>query len=53
MDIERVFRTVEDRAGRLAKMLSDIIRIDTTVPPGRGYGEMVSYLEPLLVYAGM
>jgi len=53
MDIERVFRTVEDRAGRLAKMLSDIIRIDTTVPPGRGYGEMVSYLEPLLVEAGM
>ena len=30
-----------------AKVLKDMIRIDTTVPPGLNYGKMVDYLEPL------
>ncbi|MCX6000279.1 MAG: M20/M25/M40 family metallo-hydrolase [Chloroflexi bacterium] len=29
------------------KILQDLISIDTTVPPGRNYGEAMSYLEPL------
>ncbi|MCJ7653511.1 MAG: ArgE/DapE family deacylase [Actinobacteria bacterium] len=37
----------------MAGMLSDIIRIDTSVPPGRNYPEMADYLEPLLEQAGL
>ncbi len=29
------------------EVLEDMIRIDTTVPPGRNYGKMIEYLEPL------
>lgn len=35
------------------KVLTDILSIDTSVPPGRGYLEVVQYLEPLFSQAGM
>jgi len=52
MDVEMVFKAVEDKADLMAKMLSDLIRIDTTVPPGRNYPELVGFVEPLLERAG-
>ena len=53
MEAKKVFEVIEGRADRLAGMLSDIIRIDTSVPPGDGYARMVEYLEPLLKAAGL
>ena len=53
MDVEMVFKAVEEKADLLAKMLSDIIRIDTSVPPGRNYPELVGFIEPLLERAGL
>ena len=37
MDVEMVFKAVEDKADLMAKMLSGLIRIDTTIPPGKMY----------------
>lgn len=53
MDTKKVFEVIEGKADLLARMLSDIIKIDTSVPPGDGYARMVEYLEPLLRAAGM
>ncbi len=53
MDVVAVLEEVEARAGRLEAMLVDLIRIDTSVPPGRNYPEIVDYLEPLLEAAGL
>lgn len=50
---DEVFSLVEANADRLERMLIDIIRIDTTVPPGNNYLQMVEYLQPLLEGAGM
>jgi succinyl-diaminopimelate desuccinylase len=53
MDIEMVFKAVEEKADIMAEMLADIIRIDTSVPPGRNYPELVGFIEPLLRGAGL
>jgi succinyl-diaminopimelate desuccinylase len=53
MGIDEVFKAVEDQAGRLERMLVDIIRIDTSVPPGNNYAAMVDNLQPLLEAAGL
>lgn len=53
MDFREMFRAAEQKAGRLTEMLVDIIRIDTSNPPGSGYEAMVDYLAPLLDGAGL
>jgi len=53
MRADEVFRLVEANADRLEHMLLDIIRIDTSVPPGNSYPQIVEYLQPLLEGAGM
>jgi succinyl-diaminopimelate desuccinylase len=53
MDFQEVFQAVEAQADRLAGMLSDLIKIDTSVPPGSEYPRMLDYLEPLLAAAGL
>lgn len=52
MDYEPLFKAAEGYADRLASMLSDLIKIDTSIPPGKNYATMVDYLEPLLDGAG-
>lgn len=53
MHADEVFHLVEAKADRLEQMLLDIIRIDTSVPPGRNCAQIVDYLQPLLEGAGM
>ncbi len=52
MNYDLFFKAAEERADRLASILSDLIRIDTSVPPGKNYTKMVEYIEPLLEDAG-
>lgn len=34
------------------KVLEDIISIDTSVPPGLNYGEIIDYLQPMFADVG-
>ncbi len=52
INYEFLFREAENRAGRLASILSDLIKIDTSIPPGKNYELMADFLEPHLEKAG-
>jgi succinyl-diaminopimelate desuccinylase len=49
--LDRAFEAVDGQAGRVVEILRELISVDTTVPPGRGYPEMVlslaRFFEPL------
>jgi succinyl-diaminopimelate desuccinylase len=53
VNTDEVFRLVDAKADRLEHMLLDVIRIDTSVPPGNNYLQMVEHLRPLLEKAGL
>jgi len=53
MEVETVFQEVERKAGGMAELLKQLIRFDTSVPPGQNYGALVDHVEPLLAAAGM
>ncbi|HEY5493602.1 MAG TPA: ArgE/DapE family deacylase [Candidatus Anoxymicrobiaceae bacterium] len=53
MDHRDAFAHVEKASDRLAQMLAELIRIDTSVPPGDNYPAFVDHVEPLLRSAGM
>lgn len=48
-----VFARIERASDRLAELLVELIRIDTSVPPGNNYPAFVDHVEPLLQAAGM
>ncbi|MEW8977962.1 MAG: M20 family metallopeptidase [Symbiobacterium sp.] len=50
---ERISRWVDERAEHFVQQLVDLLRIDTTNPPGSGYPEMVAYLEERLRRFGL
>lgn len=45
MDFEEACRKVDSKEDRLLELFRNIVGVDTTVPPGRNYGKLVSYLE--------
>lgn len=53
MDTEAVFKEVEGKAARMADLLKQLIRVDTSVPPGKNYGVLLDVVEPLLSTAGL
>ncbi|RJP67325.1 MAG: M20 family peptidase [Candidatus Abyssobacteria bacterium SURF_17] len=46
MDYKRAFECVEANRDYIVETLRKIVRIDTSVPPGRNYGKLVAALEP-------
>ena len=52
-DLARAFRWVDEHESAFVGLLLELLRIDTTNPPGAGYPEMVAYLEGRLRAAGL
>ncbi|MBS7248445.1 MAG: ArgE/DapE family deacylase [Candidatus Jordarchaeales archaeon] len=52
MSEAEAFSFVEELKDEAIKMLREMVRIDTVVPPGRGYEEMVRFLEPIFSELG-
>ena len=46
------FSMVDVLKGEAVDLLRELVKIDTVVPPGRGYGEMVEFLEPIFSELG-
>lgn len=45
LSVEEVFRKVDEKEDRIINILRKLISINTTVPPGNNYDQMVYYLE--------
>lgn len=46
MDFSRAFALVDEQEDRLIERLRQVVAIDTTVPPGENYKELVDLVEP-------
>lgn len=52
MSEAEAFAAVDEMKGEAVRLLRELVKIDTVVPPGRGYGEMVDFLEPVFSELG-
>jgi succinyl-diaminopimelate desuccinylase len=52
VSVEELFKAVEKKANRVAKLLSDLIQVPTVVPPGNNYEEFVDLVEPIFKKLG-
>lgn len=46
------FSLVDELRGEAVRLLRELVKVDTVVPPGRGYEEMVGFLEPVFSELG-
>lgn len=53
MNFPTIRQEVEARRDRLTGLLRDLIRIDTSVPPGDGYEHFVDFVEPVFTGIGL
>ncbi|MEM1658899.1 MAG: ArgE/DapE family deacylase [Candidatus Jordarchaeales archaeon] len=52
MSESEAFAAVDEMRGEAVRLLRELVKIDTVVPPGRGYGEMVDFLDPVFSELG-
>jgi acetylornithine deacetylase/succinyl-diaminopimelate desuccinylase-like protein len=50
---ERVLKAVDDVRDEMVDFLRQIVRIDTTVPPGNNYPECAELLRSMMARAGI